>query len=79
MIKARAPSDYMAEIRNTPGFPFDSVLTSHCLPVGDDSPFWSDDYEAFLSWRQNRIWQELCRVTGIVKATNVDDEDGQIE
>ena len=38
MISDRAPSDYLAEIRNTPGFPFDAVLASHGLPTGADSP-----------------------------------------
>jgi len=61
MISNRAPSDYMAEIRKTPGFPFDTVLASHSLPTGDDSPFWSDDYDAFLAWRQEHLWQEIQR------------------
>ena len=36
IISARAPSQYLAEIRNTPGFPFEVVLASHCLPTGDN-------------------------------------------
>lgn len=76
MISDRAPSDYMAEIRGTPGFPFDKVLTSHCLPTGDSSPFWRDDYDAFLAWRENRLWQEIQRVTGIVEATDLQAEEG---
>jgi hypothetical protein len=43
MISNRPPSQYLADIRKTPGFPFDAVLTSHCLPKGDESPLWSDD------------------------------------
>lgn len=31
MISDRAPSDYLAEIRNTPGFPFEQVLSSQEL------------------------------------------------
>lgn len=77
MISNRAPSDYMAEIRNTPGFPFDKVLTSHCLPTGAGSPFWTDDYNAFLAWREKRLWQEIKRVTGIVEATDLEAEDGE--
>lgn len=34
IIGARAPSDYLAEIQKTPGFPFESVLASHCLLTG---------------------------------------------
>ena len=33
MISDRAPSDYLAEIRKTPGFPFDAVLDL-ALPSG---------------------------------------------
>jgi hypothetical protein len=72
IISNRAPSDYMAEIRNTPSFPFEAVLASHCLPTGETSPFWNDDYEAFLVWRQNRLWQEVQRVTGLVEAADLD-------
>jgi hypothetical protein len=72
LISNRAPSDYLAEIRATPGFPFDAVLASHCLPTGDSAPFWSDDYEAFLSWRQERLWEEIRRVTGVKAATDLE-------
>lgn len=77
MISNRAPSDYMAEIRNTPGFPFDTVLNSHCLPTGETSPIWSDDYEGFLMWRQERLWQEIKRVTGLSEATDLEAGDAQ--
>jgi len=72
MISNRAPSDYMAEIRNTPGFPFDAVLQSHCLPIGDTSPIWTNDYDAFLAWRQERLWQEIKRVTGLTVADDLE-------
>ncbi len=77
MISNRAPSDYMAEIRNTPGFPFDAVLTSHCLPVGGESPLLADDYEAFLTWRQDRLWQEIQRVTGLAEAADLEAGESQ--
>jgi len=77
MISNRAPSDYMAEIRNTPGFPFDNVLTSHCLPTGEDSPFWVDDYNTFLAWREKQLWQEIKRVTGIAEAADLEAENGE--
>ena len=61
----------MKEIKNCPGFPFDAVLTSHLLPTGDDSPLWSDDYEAYLIWRQNKLWDEIKRVTGIRESSEL--------
>jgi len=76
MITNRAPSDYLKEIRNTKGFPFDNVLTSHVLPTGNGSPFWTDDYESFLSWRQERLWQEIRRVTGVKEASDLEAENG---
>ena len=71
MISNRAPSDYLDEIRGTPGFPFDPVLASHCLPTGDDAPFWTDDFEGFLERRQQRLWEEIRRVTGLDEATEL--------
>ena len=75
IISNRAPSDYMAEIRQTPGFPLDAVLASHCLPTGETSPIWTDDYDAFLAWRQNRLWREIQRVTGITEAADLEAEE----
>ena len=65
MISDRAPSEYLDDIQKTPNFPFDSVLRSHCLPTGDGSPLLTDDFEAFLTWRQERLWKEIQRVTGL--------------
>jgi hypothetical protein len=72
MISDRAPSDYLQEIRRTPGFPFDAVLASHCLPTGENSPFWVNDYEAFLAWREKRLWEEIKRVTGTKEAADLE-------
>ncbi|MBX7061121.1 MAG: DUF262 domain-containing protein [Pyrinomonadaceae bacterium] len=73
-ISNRAPSDYLKEIKDTPGFPFNEVLDSHHLPAGDDSPFWSDNFEAFLEFRLDRLWREIKRVTGIIEASDLEDE-----
>ena len=79
MIGARAPSDYLGEIRDTPGFPFEEVLTSHCLPAGTDSPLLCDDYEAFLELRQESLWQEIRRVTGATMAADLEVDDQELE
>lgn len=65
MISNRAPSEYLNEIRKTPGFSLDAVLASHCLPTGVGSALSGDDYDAFLAWRLERLWQEIQRVTGL--------------
>lgn len=72
MISDRAPSEYFGDIRKTSGFPLDAVLASHCLPSGDSSPFWTNDYEAFLSWREKRLWREIQRVTGLREAADLE-------
>jgi hypothetical protein len=64
IISDSAPSDYLAEIRQTPNFQFDNVLHSHCLPANLDGPLLTDDYEAFLRWRQNEIWKVIRKLTG---------------
>ena len=75
MISDRAPSEYLAEIKSTPGFPFVPVLTSHGLPAAADSPLLRDDYEAFLAWRQEHLWQEIRRVTGATVASDLEADD----
>lgn len=72
MISDRAPSKYLNDIRSTSGFPFDEVLNSHCLPTGDNSPFWIDDYEGFLTWRQERLWNDIKRVTGVTDISDLE-------
>lgn len=79
MVSDRAPSDYLAEIRETPGFPFVPVLTSHGLPGAADSPLLRDDYEAFLAWRQDHLWQEIQRVTGATVAADLESDDKDLE
>jgi hypothetical protein len=75
MISDRAPSDYLAEIKRTSGFPFAPVLTSHGLPPAEGSPLLRDDYEAFLAWRQDQLWQEIRRVTGATVAADLEADD----
>jgi hypothetical protein len=75
MISNHAPADYLSTIRKTPGFPLDAVLMSHCLPTGNDSSLWKNDYDAFLAWRQDRLWQEIQRVTGLAEATDLEADD----
>lgn len=75
MISDRAPSDYLKQIRDTPNFPFDAVLKSHCLPVGETSPLLGDDFEAFINWRQEKLASEIQRVT---QATNTKVSDALV-
>jgi hypothetical protein len=75
-ISDRAPSDYLRDIRNALGeeAAFDALLRSHLLPSGDLSPFWRDDFETFLSWRQAALWKEIQEVTGITQESDLIEE-----
>ncbi len=65
-ISARAPSDYLEEIREARGdAKFKELLESHLLPSGKDAPFWDDDFGAFLDWRQETVFKEIQKVTGL--------------
>jgi len=75
MINNRPPSEYLADIRKSQGFPFNEVLSSHCLPTDAASPLWSDDYDVFLAWRQERIWQEIRRATGLTESADLEAEE----
>jgi len=77
MIGAQAPSGYLKVIQATPEFPFAAVLNSHLLPSGVGSPLLRDDFEGFLVWRQDRLWEEIRRVTGATTAADLEaDERG---
>jgi hypothetical protein len=65
-------------MRSTPEFPFEAVLVSQLLPATSDSPLLRDDYEAFLDWRQERLWQEIRRLTGATAALNLAAEEEMI-
>ncbi len=77
MIGKRPPSEYMRDIRNTTGFPFGPVLDSHLLPSGDSSPFWRDDFEAFLEWRQAKLWEEIKKATGSREPSDLESTNGE--
>jgi hypothetical protein len=68
MIQDQAPSNYLAKIRHTKGFPFESLLESHWLPSEETGPLMTDDFDGFLSWRQDRFAKEIGRVTGAKSA-----------
>lgn len=72
VISARAPSVYLGEMRKATDFPLDTVLSSHLLPTGSESPLLTDDFEAFFDWRRNRLWQEIQRATGLTQATDLE-------
>ena len=63
-IGKKAPSVYLAEIREALGRDLDTVLESHRLPPGDDSPLARDDFDGFLAWRIEHFAEALARRAG---------------
>lgn len=68
-IGKRPPHEYLEEIRTelqTLGSgddPFDRLLRSHLLPAEADSALFKDDFEGFLTERQQAIAAEMSAVT----------------
>jgi hypothetical protein len=77
MISDRNPAAYLADIRNTPNFPFQDLLASHGLPAQLDSPLLRDDFEGFLRWRQDRLWEAIRATTGVIEATDLESEEDE--
>jgi hypothetical protein len=71
-IADRTPADYMAQIRTSLGADkFRELLWSHLLPGDQESPLWRNDFDDFLAWRQDKLWQEIQQVTGVTQATDM--------
>ena len=58
-IGARAPSDYMAELREIHGDEFDSILESNLIPRTCWPYFESDDFDGFLRERSDHLQSRL--------------------
>lgn len=63
-IAMQAPSTYLEEMRAELGQILDEVLRSHQLPTGSASPLATDDFEAFLKWREQAPEEALSAVIG---------------
>ncbi len=63
-ISCSAPSAYMAELRDEPGFPMQAVLRSHLIPLGSESGLWSYDYEQFLQQRLELVAAAIEQAAG---------------
>jgi len=63
-IGKNPPSKYLAEIRRALGTSIGTVLTSHSLPAGTDSPLMKDDFESFVTWRLEHLEELLAEKTG---------------
>jgi hypothetical protein len=55
----------MAELRDDPGFPMETVLASHLIPHEDESGLWADDFQRFLAQRQELVGAAIAQATGV--------------
>jgi hypothetical protein len=83
-IKARAPSDYLADIKDDLGeSTLRDILDSHLTDADDGSGLWDDDYEQFIAERLELVVAEIEDVTDkeLSRPVKADDEesDGGLE
>ena len=84
-IGKQPPSQYLGEIRAALGDDLDEVLASHRLPTGERSPFDSDNFDEFLSWRLEELADAVAEKTGQLGAPTQKQDpfftrlDGKIE
>jgi len=67
-ISARGPSEYLPDIEESlkeRRREFGTLLASHLLPSGEDSLLYRDDFEGFLAYRQEAMWEEIKQLTGL--------------
>lgn len=64
-IQHKAPSVYLGDMESVLGKQLlVSVLVSHGLPADSSGPLLSDDFEAFLTWREGHLHEQIRLVTG---------------
>ena len=64
-LSRQSPSRYLAQIREKHGLgAMEHVLESHFLPVGSDSPLLSNDFERFLSYRDDVLLRAIQERVG---------------
>ncbi|MEJ7784536.1 MAG: DUF262 domain-containing protein [Solirubrobacteraceae bacterium] len=63
-IGKKAPSAYLGEIRAVLGDDLDRVLASHQLPIGQNSPLLTDDFDGFLTWRIDQLAEAIAENCG---------------
>jgi hypothetical protein len=77
LISDNPPSHYLKEVRASLGIErLQDLLESHLLPAAETSPLWSDSFDAFLEARQEALWREIQRVTGISTPTDLLSDEG---
>lgn len=64
-LQAKAPSTYLGDMRTALGGQLLSeVLDSHGLPADPQGPLLTDDFDAFLNWREEHLHRQILQVTG---------------
>ena len=79
-ISDRPPSDYMSQIRDQYDdvTEFQRVMSTHLIPVNEDSGIWTDDYELFLGQRSSLLMDEIRRRCGIGSRIDSQEQDSVV-
>ena len=66
-IRDKAPGEYLREYQARHDMPatFVAIMDSHLIPVNEDSPIWSNDYDAFLSARAELLIAKAKELAGV--------------
>ena len=80
-ISDRPPSEYMSEIRAQYDdlIEFQRVMSTHLIPVNEDSGIWTDDYESFLAQRTSLLMDEIRRRCGIGSRIDAQKQDSVVD
>lgn len=74
-ISNHRPSEYMSRIAE--GYDdiheFEKVMSSHFIPIDENSGIWTDDYEQFLKQRARLMADEIRKLCGVT--VHITDED----
>jgi hypothetical protein len=63
-IGKTSPSIYFGSIQSALGDKFAEVLEGHLIPLGEESPIWTDDFDEFVRIREALYWSEIQALTG---------------
>lgn len=71
-ISDKAPSAYFAELQSIHGDngDFEKIMSTHLIPIDDESGIWTDDFTLFLKQRAQLMMAEIRKLCGLTVRLN---------